>query len=220
MVNRNNHARSSALPPAATLRALEEQLSPELSGLVRRYAEARVSMLRLAGKPMAKSYARELADDSIANTWTGAAPWDPARCSLLVHLRGAVRQRTWQEVVHAFRVTRVSLDEPANDETGTLTQVEHALAEAQRGDCCPIKLRETLTTVCQDLRSLAGNDDDAMAILECWDAGTTERQDVLSRAGLADDAYDRARERLFYMSRRHLPPELREVVTDLLRNAS
>jgi hypothetical protein len=212
-----------APPPLATLRALAEHTTPELQRKAWEYARGRVKLLRWAGRPASKLYARELVDDAHADTWSGALPWDPSQCSLLAHLRHAIKKRTWLEIRHAHRFSFVSLLAPSNDEEASeqivSEEVEAALAEASHGGCNPSMLHAMLATICQELRPQVANDDEAATVVQCWAEGSVERDVVMELTGLTAAGYEAARKRLLYTSRQ-LPCELREVAQDLLRNAS
>ncbi len=205
-------------PSPETLRALAEQSTSEMWREARRFAEGRVRLVRRAGRPVHKNYARELVDDAHADTWSGDLTWDPSRCSLLAHLRRAIKRRTWREIRHANQVPLVSLHGPSND--GSISpHVEHALAHASSGDCGPIMLCVLADRVCRALRILVPRDRAATAVVLSWEAGFIERDEVIERTHLSEDRYERARRRLLYMSR-YLPPELRETAQELLRSAS
>jgi hypothetical protein len=164
-------------------------------------------------------YARELVDDVHADFWVGDLPWDP-RCELLDHLKAAIKKRTWLEIRHARRISFISLQEAANDET-MLPELEQALAPATRTNCDPIMLCEMTATVCQQLRSLAlaSGDVATAAIVKCWADGVMEKDEVTRLAGLTEAAYECARRRL-RKAIRSLTSELREAAQDLLRNAA
>lgn len=203
-------------PPPATRQALEEQTTPELMKRARQYAQTRVTLVRRAGIPVSKTYARELVDDAHADTWTGGLPWDPSQCSLLVHLCQAIKYRTWAEIRRMRRAPLVSLHGSANDGT-TSRQIEHALADATHGGRSPVILDAISATVFQELRRLVPTGHEAAVLLQCWEDGFITRDEAMRRAGLSESAYDRARKRLLYLSRR-LPPALRESVQHLLRS--
>jgi hypothetical protein len=218
MVSPGDDGGPSGAPPLAIRQALEEQTTPELMKRARKYAQTRATLVRRAGRPVSKTYARELVDDAHADTWTGDLPWDPSQCSLLEHLCQAVKHRTWLEIRHVRRAPFVSLHGPANDGT-TAPQIERALARATQGDCSPIIMRAISAAVCQELRRLVPNDHEAAGLLQCWEEGLISRDEVLQRTGLSESAYERARKRLLYLSR-YLTPTLRESAQDLLRSAS
>jgi hypothetical protein len=208
---------AESLPP--TLRALHEQMTPELMDELRQYAQGRAKLVCRAGRPVSESYARELVDDVHADIWIGDLPWDP-RCELLDHLKAAIKKRTWLEIRHARRVSFVSLHEAANDETMP-PEMEQTLAFSPRADCDPITLHAITATVCQHLRSLslASCDVDAVAIVKCWADGFMERDEVMRLTGLSEAAYRSARRRL-RRALSSLTSKLRETARDLLRSAA
>jgi len=208
-------------PPPETLRAIQEQTTPDLTRNARRYAERRAQAVRAAGLPIPKHYDRELLDDAHADTWTGEAPWDPSRCSLLVHLCGVIKKRTWLETLHARRHRRASIDVSPNDRGWLVAPdiVERQMRDASQGDVSPIMVCALVVRVCHELRRVTGADPGRLAILQCWENGLTERAEVMALTGLDEVAYHRARIAVMYLSRQ-LPPELREVVEATLRSAS
>jgi hypothetical protein len=213
-------------PSSATLRAIEQQTTPETKREALEYARRRVKMLRWAGRPVSATAARELVDDVHADTWTGDLPWNPSQCSLLEHFRRAIKQRTWLEIRHANRISFVPLREAANEEAAAeeavldqpvSEEVEQTLAAAIRERCAPSRLLATLDATCRELRARVGCTE-ADAVAQCWADGVTERHAVRDLTGLTDAAYESARKRLLYASRT-LSAELRESAHDLLRNA-
>lgn len=157
-------------------------------------------------------------DDVHADICVGALPWDPQR-SLLDHLKATIKKRTWLEIRHARRVSFVSLQEAANDES--MAEMEQMLAPASRAACDPILLSAMAATVCQQLRSLVLDacDADAAAIVKCWSDGFMEKDEIMRLAGLTESAYERARRRLRKASRR-IASELREAAQNLLASAA
>ena len=210
----------TALPPT-TLRAFYEQNTNELRIEARRFAEARVRYVRDVGQPVPENYATELVDDAIANTWFGISRWDPERCSLLAHIRSAIRDRTAKEIRHARRFPHVPIHIAASDSFDAAhsfdaAQAEHALAD---DNSSPIGFVSLVFRVATELKVLAHSDANAQALLGCWHAEVFERDDVLTRTGLTPTAYKAARKRLLSLSKR-LPPDLRESTRELLRSAS
>jgi hypothetical protein len=189
-------------------------MTPKLIDELRRYAQDRAKLVWRAGRPVSETFARELVDDVHADICVGDLPWDP-KCKLLDHLKAAIKRRTWLEIRHGRRVSFVSLQEVANDET-----MEQALTSTTRPDCDPIVLSAMTATVCQQLRSvLASSDVDAAAIAKCWSDGILEKDEIMRLTGLAGSAYECARRRLRRAIRR-LTSELREAAHDLLQSAA
>ena len=209
-------------PLSATLRAIEQQATPELKHAALGYARGRVKLLRWAGRPVSATSARELVDDVYADTWAGDLPWDPSQCSLLEHFRQAIKQRTWLEIRHANRISFVPLPDAANEEAMpdrlVSEEVEQALAVIVNDRCAPSRWLAMLEATCRELRARI-DCAEAAALVQCWADGVTERHAARDITGLTDTAYARARKRLFYAGR-NLSAELREFAYDLLRDAS
>lgn len=211
-------AATPILPPPATLLALDQQNTAALRTEARRYAESRLPFVRGAGRPIPKNYADELVDDAITDTWLGIANWDPTRCSLLVHIRGEILDRTSKEARHGRRYRRISFDVAANDPKDARA-IHHHLTHASQGDCSPIMFAALVFRIANALKDLAQADPDAQAMLACWRDGVTVRGEVLARTQLTPAAYKATRKRLLTL-RDKLPPELRDAAHDLLRSAS
>jgi hypothetical protein len=201
---------------AAILRAFDEQNTSELRIEARRSAESRVRYVRDAGHPVPKNYATELVDDALTDTRIGIARWDPARCLLLVHIRGLIRERTAKEVRHGRRFQRVPIHVAANDSPDGLC-VEHApLPSRESSSAAFVGLVFRLAS---ELKRITHGDANAQKVLGCWHAGIVERDAVMARTGLTLAAYKATRKRLFSFSKR-LSPELGESTRDVLRSAS
>lgn len=206
------------LPPADVHREIRKQNTDVLRKKAKRYAEARMPMVRRAGLPAPKNYANELVDDAITDTWLGDAPWDPASCDLLVHLRGVIKTRTWLEIRRAFRFERLSIDVPEDHPTWS-TDIEPALAQASFGICRAILLCGLTATICAELRRIDLADQGAHDMLECWENGFVEREQVMILTGMDENFYKATRKRILGRVK-HLPAELLDVALDLLRRAS
>lgn len=200
-------------PPASTLWAIQEQMTPNLIDELLRYAQDRAKLVWRAGRPVSETYARELVDDVHADICVGDLPWDP-KCKLLDHLKAAIKRRTWLEIRHGRRVSFVSLQEVADDEA-----MEQAFASTARADCDPIVLSAMSDTVCQQLRSVLASDIDiaAAAIAKCWSDGILEKDEIMRLTGLTGSAYECARRRLRRAIRR-LASELRDAAHHLLQS--
>ena len=80
-------------------------------------------------------------------------------------------------------------------------------------------MKALLREVIERLRALAGNDDAVGRLLDAWSDGLLERMEILPATGLSAAEYKTARARLLYLVD-DLPQELKNRVTDLLRDAS
>jgi hypothetical protein len=202
-------------PPAATLLALEQQNNDALRTTARRYAESRLQLVRAAGCPIPKNYAQELVEDAIADTWLGFAKWDPERCSLLVHLRGEIRDRTFKDARRGHRYPRVAIDVAAND-SHDATLIEQHLAHTGTS---AIVLAALVSRIATELKVLAHADRCALAVLACWQQSIVEREHVLACTRMTRAEYKAARKRLLSLSKK-LPPDLRDSAREFLRSAS
>jgi hypothetical protein len=214
MVGLYGEGDDEGLVSAAILRAFDEQNTSELRIEARRSAESRVRYVRDAGHPVPKNYATELVDDAITDTRLGIAKWDPARCSLLVHIRGLIRERTAKEVRRGRRFQRVPIHVAANDSSDALC-VEH-VPDRESASAAFVGLVFRLAS---ELKRIAHDDANAQTVLGCWHVGIVERDAVMARTGLTLAAYKATRKRLFSFSKR-LSPELGESTRDVLRSAS
>jgi len=221
-------------------RALAEQYTDNIRHRAERFAKKRAWMVGRAGIPIPalKKYAEELAHDAMASVWLGTRNWDPAR-PLLPRLCWIIKDRTWRETKRAQRHQHVSFDLAANDaevidhadapddEPMLRTRsandlghdVETALASASFGDCAPIMLATLARKVVDALQQLAQRDATVRAILDAWELGFIERDEVVLVTCLTKRAYDAGRKRIRRLAKR-LPPDLREAVDDILRRAS
>lgn len=214
MVGLDDEAVHNALPSLAMLHALEEQNTSEFRVEAHRFAEARMRYVRDVGQPVPENYAIELVDDAITDTRVGIARWDPARCSLLVHIRGVIRERTAKEVRRGRRFPHVSIHVTANGFSDAL-YVEH-LSNPENSSVAFIGL---VFRIASELRMITHSDANAQMVLKCWDMGIVERGAVMARTGLTLAAYKATRKRLFSLSKR-LPPEVGESTREVLRSAS
>lgn len=212
-------------PSPETLYALREQYTPELHRALLRFAQHRARMVRNVGRPCPPPlhYARELLHDVHADTWAGVLTWDPARCALVIHLRRAIQSRTWAEIKRGPRFRSLDLI-PANDDNDEqpdrdAKQITDALSvEASSGNLGVFAFPALVARVCRELRP-AAKDHATVALVRAWERGFTEKEEILEITDLTEEEYRRARDRLLYASRT-LPPDLRQLVTDLLRSAS
>ena len=193
--------------------AFQEQATPALSRAALRYARQRTILVRRAGGRIDNLYPRELVQDALTDTWMGTVSWDPGRCSLLDHIRGLIRSRTWKDATGARRSPHLSVT------SDTTAEVDTAWRHATTGSISPVVLAALTASVVRDLRRLADGDPAATAVLDAWRDGLIERDEVMKRTGLAERDYKAARARLAYLVS-SLPQSLRETALTHLRSAS
>lgn len=206
------------LPPPSTWRALAEQNTEAMRTEAQRYASSRLRYIRGAGLPLPQNYARELVEDAISDTWAGIAKWIPSRCSLLVHLRGEILDRTSKELRRARRFPRIPLDIAAADPIDG-ARVEPVSDPTTSGDCPPVLLASLMLELVTALSERARGDRHAEAMLACWRDFVIDRDEVIDRTEMTDRCYKATRKRLVSLST-ELSAGLRELARELLRSAS
>src|SRR5262245_566940 len=211
----NSHAVTGSTSPEV-LGALREQATASMFREVRRFAGRRARVLRHAGHAVPSRYARELVHDACADTWSGAARWDPTRRTLAEHLTVVIRQRTWLMLRRLQRFEHISLDAPIVDDAED-DELEAALVSPSR-DAGPNVRAILLDRVCEGLRrcNLGGDD---LLVLGCWERDVLTRRAILENTGLSRIAYACARRRLLQRLG-DLPVELMELGRHHLAAAS
>jgi hypothetical protein len=208
-------------PSPETLAALRAQWTPDIARDVLRYAKQRARMVRTTGRPCPPlaEYARELVHDAHADTFSGELRWDPQQCSLAVHLRAAIKLRTWREIHKAARY--VSLEMPAVAEVGEPEIELDPVDPRDRFSSSPnaagpaVVFPALIARVCDALRLEAGADREFLSLLRAWERGFTERTEIMKLTGFDKATYDRVRKRILYVAAR-LSLDLRELVRHYL----
>jgi hypothetical protein len=193
----------------------EKQLTEELRNAVLQFARRRMALVRRAGGRVDQLYARELLQDALSDTWMGTAPWIPAQRSLLDHVRGLIRHRSWKDSLAARRRPHLSIG--ADDEISAA--IEEMQSNGIHGSVDRTVLASVTAAVIADLRRLAAGDTVATSILDAWEDGVVERRAVMERTGLNAADYKVGRARLSYLIP-SLPDSLRQTARTLLRIVS
>jgi hypothetical protein len=202
-------------PARSRQEAFLEQATDELRHAARHYARRRAAMVRRAGGRIDHLYADELVADALADTWIGTqVSWDPARRSLLEHIRYLIRSRSWKDRESARQRPHVSIDW---DSVAT-TEVNEPNWHAASPPACPPLMGRVTTAVITELQGLASDDEQVLAILGAWRAGLSDRDDVLDYTGLSTETYRNARARVTYLLRK-VPQFIRDAATTLLTTA-
>src|SRR5689334_7416390 len=97
----DDDAEVGASPSPGVLAAFHEQATPALYQAAHRFARQWAKLPRRAGRRIDYLYPRELVQDALADTWSGKLRWDPARRTLLRHVKNAIRWRAWTDARHA-----------------------------------------------------------------------------------------------------------------------
>jgi hypothetical protein len=167
---------------------------------------------KVGGPRTDDSYARELVQDALVDTFVGELHWAPAEKTLEAHAIDVIRYRTRDELVRALQRPHVSLDRDVVADTGeyyTLeTDDEVALALAAESPASSPELRVVVVETLAGARKVADGDPSVLAILDAIERGATTREDVLSMSSLTPEQYQNARKQLTRLVQQ-LPDSLR-----------
>ena len=218
MADHRDDEPDGASPSPGVLAAFRAQATPELYKAAERSARKWAQLPRRAGRRVDNLYIRELVNDAIQDTWTGALQWDPERQTLLQHIRDVIRGRAWNDARQARRFPHVAWNAAANDESSD--RIEIQILEARTDDQldAPV-LALLIQELAAELREHVADNPAARAILDCWADGVVECDEILSRTGLSRNKFKAGRRRLLSCTRL-LPDELRDAARDFLRRAS
>ncbi len=207
---------SSHLAPALpdVQRALDEHYTLAVRETVQRFAEQRASLVRMAGRPVPKNYAKELAADAYSSIWLGLRRWDPDRIALDARLCWIIKDRTWWEIRQTKKREHVPFDLAVHDPALDLEAALSIDVAASAVDHTRFEIVGLTRQVIASLDELA-EDDAVRAILRCWAQGFVEHDDIRALTGLSRPTFRAAYDRILRLAKR-LPPELREAVLDLL----
>jgi hypothetical protein len=193
------------------------KLEPDAKRGILRYATRRVRMVADAGYPVASDEPSILVADAIGDTLTGMLIWNRRFC-LGYHLCSVVRSRTSNQIKHAKRRARVSLD-TASDRDGLIaaesidgpqvgTRPDTLLERAQ-------VVRELYTSI----RERATRDASLLLLLEAYAVGWLKPREVMKLTGLTRAEFLNAWRRLDRILAR-VPRDLYRAAIDIMREVS
>jgi hypothetical protein len=180
-----------------------------------KFARFRSRLVEMAGRKVDRAYVQELVHNAFGDTWAGDPPWNPESCSLLDHVRGLIRHRSWKDAQWLQRNPHVSLSE-CDERVAIRAKSSHRIDALPQSS--PIMLAEITAEVVGLLRRLAHGDDAVTRILDAWQGGHVDRAPVIEATGLSPNAYKAARSRITYLIQ-SLPQSVRERAIDILRSA-
>lgn len=179
------------LPSESWVTDFERQLTPKLIDGLRNYARPRAFTVAAAGRKVDDYYTRELVQDAIGDTWAGLLRWDPARCSLELHLVRAIQSRADKHRKHA----RENPHDAIGDDTGSSVAAEEGAsllhADPDHAVQC-VYSRETMSQI----RAEAARDKPLVRMLDAYDAGAETKDDVMTFTGMKERTYHNAHMRL------------------------
>ena len=193
------------------LEAFERGLTEPVMERLLSYAKRRVAMLARFGVRRTPDDARMMVQDVITDTLTRVVAWDPNRVELETHLRLVMKTRSLNRLKQVKRVPHKSMEDSQDGEQ-TVAAVSAAATFLPH---ISLEIGEVAAGVMSSARALAGTDDAVLAILSAYEAGCSERAEVMARAGLGVSAFVNARRRLDRLLA-GLPDELQDNVRDTL----
>lgn len=143
----------------------------------------------------------EMVHDAAGDTFRGAVKWDPARCSLAMHLKSVLRSRLGHELERTDDIKHYAIDDVATK------RVDEAIAI----DAAPSISGHTNRSAQEftaRLRELAAGDAPVLQLIDCYREGITERRKVCRETGMTIATFHNADRRLKRLARR-LPDDLR-----------
>lgn len=160
-------ARAESRLDPSTLDAFERELTPDVARRLLELAARRTAMLRAAGVMVGGDDARQLVREAIADTLNQVAPWRPEEISLVQHLRGLIRRRTWARLAQN--------DGPLEAGRGALAVIDQVTLE---------------------LTYDSAEDAAVRLVLEAYCNGAVTGEEVSASCGITLEEYAEARRRL------------------------
>ncbi len=200
-------------PPEEWRRAFEEQATNKAMAGVHTYAGKLARMIERATRRRDALIARELVLDAMSDTFAGIVKWDPAKASLASHLCRVIRSRTAHELDRAGTFVHLSLDDhdasvdALNHEASSALGVENESPERRR---TAANARQVL----DGIRKLAGGDKLVLQLLDAYDAGATERHEIVQLTGMKTTAYHNVRRRVHRLADK-LPDDVRDAIVEI-----
>lgn len=178
-------------PDDPWLDEFEKQLTPALIDRLRNYARPRALALASTGRKTDDYYARELVQDAIGDTWSGALRWDPTKRSLEDHLLRAMKDRAKRHRKHAVDFPHDAL----GDETDASRCAEED-ASRMVADPVYVERRVYAQETMAKIRAAAFDDKPVLRVLDAYDAGAQTKDDVLAFTRMKARTYHNAHIRL------------------------
>lgn len=202
------------------LAVVQAALTEEACYVALRYAWGRVELMKRADVVVQEDEAHALANDAIADTLTRVRAWEPARVKLTTHLCGVIRSRTNARIARVRKIRHESI-EAVDENWEQPAEIEASLATGDEGKRIEARatLAELAAKVLSALREAADGDGDLIAMLETYERGTTQRQDLMLRLGWDDYQYMNVKRRLDRLVR-DLPPDLRRMAAETMGSGS
>ena len=187
-------------PPPTWRAQFKAQANDDMMDDVYGYVAKRATWIQHRQGRRAPGLVREMIQDALGDTFAGIVKWDPSRCSLALHLKTVVCSRLSHEYDRAEHFAHINIADAD----------ESTMQEALGGEPKPSdpNLEAYVDEFEKRLRVLAQDDHAALAILDAYLEGTTERAKVCRVTGLTKATYHNAHRRLKRLAE-NLPEHLR-----------
>ena len=205
---------SGAIRSERWVRAFNAQATQASYRVALKYARFRARLVQMARRSVDPLYAQDLVNDAFGDAWSGVSSWDPEKCSLLDHVRGVIRWRSWRDAKWTEKRPHVSLSD-CDERVAIAAKSSHRIEALPQPS--PIMLAEITAEVVAHLRRHAQGHEPVMRLLDAWEEGHVERPTAILASGLSPSAYKAARARIAYLVQ-SLPQSLRERAIDILRS--
>jgi hypothetical protein len=153
------------------------------------YAAKHASWIEARTRRRDPGLVEELVQDALVDTFTGVVTWEPARCSLALHLKIVIRSRVSHEFDHAESYPHDDIDDAS----------EHDVSDAMLACALP-SAGNDLDRYADEfetrLRELANDDDAVLRLIDSYRDGITERPAICRVTWLTASAYHNAQRRL------------------------
>ncbi len=143
----------------------------------------------------------EMVQDAAGDTFRGIVKWDPARCSLAMHLKSVLRSRIGHELERADGIKHIALDDISDQRVTEALAIDSAPSASGHAN-------RSAHDFTARLRELAAKDDPVLQLIDCYRDGITERRKVCSATGMTIATFHNADRRLKRLAKQ-LPDDLR-----------
>lgn len=181
--------------------AFNAQCTPDMMDDVTSYAVKHASWIENRTGRRDPDRVEDLVHDAITDTLAGTVAWEPSRCSLALHLKSVIRSRVTHELERAEQFEHVDVGAVHEED------VSNAMAATARSTTGG-ELDRYADDFERRLRELAAGDEGALALIELYRQGATEKREVCMLGKMKAADYHNAHRRLKRLVEK-LPENLR-----------
>jgi hypothetical protein len=142
----------------------------------------------------------EMVQDAVGDTFRGIVKWDPARCSLAMHLKSVMRSRLGHELERAQDIKHYAVENVSDKRLTAAIAIDVAPSTSGRVN----RSAEEFTA---QLRELAAGDEAVLQLIDCYREGINERRKVCRATGMTIGTFHNADRRLKRLAKK-LPERL------------